>query len=396
MKSKYILFKWSYAGDEGDRSVDSLRILERETQLVDDRDRELLRHKPRVSAVAPAGVRMRTLSPKRAGVPVPMSNGGEPGCTWGISAIGADTSPYTGEGITVAVLDTGIDVEHPCFKGRGVDLVCKNFTDDPEDNDVDGHGTHCAGTLFGRDVDGLRIGAAPGIKQAMIGKVIGRNGGTVEGIVDAIEWAVKGGAQIISMSLGIDFPGYTADLVREGLPPEVAASRALADYHDTARLFEQLHDFVATRVARSRHSVLLVAATGNESRRDENDQWSVNASPPSNARGVVAVAAVGPVPGVLDRSYAVAGFSNSGAVVAGPGEDVLSAWPGEMFRSQSGTSMATPHVAGVAALWGHQRLGEGKQFNADWIRSKLVTTSAPIGAPDELAGSGLARAPQAF
>ena len=88
--------------------------------------------------------------------------------TWGVNAVGASTSPFTGNGVVVAVLDTGIDPGHPAF--AGVTLVQKNFTT-AGPNDQHGHGTHCAGTIFGRDVDGTRIGVAPGVKKALIGKV---------------------------------------------------------------------------------------------------------------------------------------------------------------------------------------------------------------------------------
>ena len=70
----------------------------------------------------------------------------EQGSTWGIKAVGADTSPFSGQGVTVAVLDTGIDPGHPAF--QGVTLNRKNFTSESDD-DVHGHGTHCAGTILG-------------------------------------------------------------------------------------------------------------------------------------------------------------------------------------------------------------------------------------------------------
>jgi subtilisin family serine protease len=91
--------------------------------------------------------------------------------TWGVNAVGAATSPFTGNGVVVAVLDTGIDPSHSAF--AGVTLVQKNFTTEGP-NDQHGHGTHCAGTIFGRYVSGTRIGVAPGVKTALIGKVLGR------------------------------------------------------------------------------------------------------------------------------------------------------------------------------------------------------------------------------
>src|SRR5690606_41473924 len=88
--------------------------------------------------------------------------------TWGVKAMGAYTSPFDGSGIVVAVLDTGIDPTHPAF--AGVNLTRRNFTT-AGDDDTHGHGTHCAGTIFGRAVNGTRIGVAPGVTEAVIGKV---------------------------------------------------------------------------------------------------------------------------------------------------------------------------------------------------------------------------------
>src|SRR4051812_40807487 len=84
---------------------------------------------------------------------------------WGISAVQADTSTKDGDGVIAAVLDTGIDKTHPAF--AGVTLVEQDFTGSGN-GDQHGHGTHCAGTIFGRDVSGTRIGIARGVKKALI------------------------------------------------------------------------------------------------------------------------------------------------------------------------------------------------------------------------------------
>ena len=113
-----------------------------------------------------------------------------PEVSWGVQAVGASRSAYTGDGITVAVLDTGIEKDHPAFKDRGVEILTKNFTDEP-DADLDGHGTHCAGTIFGRPTEGCRIGVAPGVSRALIGKVLGQEGGSTDAIFKAILWAYQ-------------------------------------------------------------------------------------------------------------------------------------------------------------------------------------------------------------
>ena len=184
---------------------------------------------------------------------------------WGVQAVGADTSPFDGTNVVVAVLDTGIDRNHPAFKG--VELIEKDFTGDG-DGDKHGHGTHCAGTIFGRDVDGVRIGIARGVTRALIGKVIGRSGGSSAGIASAINWAVENNANVISMSLGIDFPGYQAVLQRRGMRPEPATSLALEAYRQNLAVFDSISELVES-LARFRQPCLLIAAAGNESRREE-------------------------------------------------------------------------------------------------------------------------------
>jgi len=134
------------------------------------------------------------------------------GNTWGVNAVGAGKSSFDGTGVNVAVLDTGIDPNHPAFEG--VNLIRKNFTTESED-DTHGHGTHCAGTIFGRDVNGTRIGVARGVDNAIIAKVLGEGGGSSASLANAINWSVENGANVVSMSLGIDFPGYVDWLVNQ-------------------------------------------------------------------------------------------------------------------------------------------------------------------------------------
>ncbi|MDD2720183.1 MAG: S8 family serine peptidase [Gallionella sp.] len=129
-----------------------------------------LRRDPEVHAVAQP-MPLKLIEP----VSAPQTNhAATTGNTWGVEAVHADTSPFTGEGIVVAILDTGINPNHIAF--NGVNLVRRNFTQDANGDDIHGHGTHCAGTIFGRNINGLRIGVAPGIKKALIGKVLGEGG----------------------------------------------------------------------------------------------------------------------------------------------------------------------------------------------------------------------------
>ena len=341
-----------------------------------------LRRDPRTECVAPA-MHMRLIRPR--GVQ-PAGKLGKGDASWGIHAVGADTSPYDGKGIKVAVLDTGIAKDHPAFKG--VNFTLRDFTGEGIQDD-EGHGTHCAGTIFGRAVDGVRIGVAPGIKDVLIGKVIGKDGGDSEQIVAAIQWAVEQQAQVISMSLGIDFPGEVEWLVRhEKLPIELATSRALEDYRANVLLFERLASMLRARKA----APLLVAAAGNESRRDENPDFEIAVSPPAVSEGFLSVAAVGPG----QHGFGVADFSNTGATLCAPGVDIVSADAKGRLIAMSGTSMATPHVAGVAALWAQQSIANRGTWQGGLARVVGQTTIKGLRAGIDPAaiGTGLVRAPQ--
>lgn len=262
---------------------------------------------------------------------------------WGIAAVNADKSTFTGAGVTVAVLDTGIDRDHPAFKG--VKLQQKDFTGEG-DKDVNGHGTHCAGTIFGRDVNGVRIGIARGVEQALIGKVIAKNGGSSEWLFQGMQWALASGANVISMSLGFDFPGLVKMRNEAGLPIELATSDALEAYRGNLRMLDAIMNLFKAHAAFG-DTPVVIAAAGNESRRDERSDFKIAASLPAAADGILSVAAAGR----QREKYKIASFSNTQAKVSAPGVDVISAWPGGNLKSLNGTSMACPHVAGVAALW---------------------------------------------
>lgn len=339
---------------------------------------------PRVVAIAPQ-IPMYLVAPARID-PVLEVQGK---LTWGVEAVGADLSKRTGEGVTVAVLDTGIDASHPAF--AGMSLVHMDFTGEGL-GDANGHGTHCAGTIFGRDVDGLRIGVARGTRRALIGKVLDQTGaGTSEQIVRAMLWAIEEGAHVISISIGMNFPGYVQQMVEAGLPVDLATSRALEGYRASVRLFDTLAAHIKAR-SEVDQAAIVIAAAGNESRRQLGGDFEVAVSPPANSDGIISVAALGQSP----TGLVAADFSNTGAHLSAPGVQVVSAALGGGLTSMSGTSMAAPHVAGVAALWAEQLLATGRlntfALSANLAGSAITKRLADGFHPSDV-GAGIVQCP---
>lgn len=277
--------------------------------------------------------------------------------TWGIQATGAGESRYSGKQVKVAVLDTGLDSSHPDFAGRSIAM--RSFIRGESAEDGHGHGTHCVGTACGPKTPetGPRYGVAHGA-EIYAGKVLSDSGsGSDGGILAGIDWAVRSGCAVISMSLGADVP-------RVHPPYTVAGRRAM------------------------KKGSLVVAAAGNNAMRTELDFGFVGA--PANSPHIIAV-------GALNQQLDVAFFSartlpdvRGGQVdLAGPGYQVYSSWPmPTRYRSISGTSMATPHVAGLAALWAE---ATGLRGNELW--SALVQESRRLLAPSVDVGSGMTLAP---
>lgn len=311
-----------------------------------------------------------------------------PGASWGIGYVGADKSSCDGEGVTMAVLDTGIDRNHPAF--IGVDIEEEDFSNSGN-GDRQGHGTHCAGTIFGRDVNGLRIGIARGVRRALVGKVLDDTGsGESEMIFRALHWALEKKANVMSMSLGFDFAGLVDRLISDSWPASLATSTALESYRNNLRMFDAIMQVLRA----NKHfgtEPLVVAAAGNESRREIHPDFKIAASLPAAAFDVVSVAAI-------DQRGRVAEFSNSTAVLSAPGVGIKSAWPGKRFHSISGTSMACPHVAGLAALWWQYQAAQGIMPTATSVKAQLLATlRRDLLKPEfneEDFGQGLATAPE--
>ncbi|MES9948990.1 MAG: S8 family serine peptidase [Candidatus Thiodiazotropha sp.] len=357
--------------------------LEIEEVMLSASDRHDLRQDPNTHAIAPA-MPMQLIEPVESSSVAVTADTEH---TWGIEAVKATDSNFDGNGITVAVLDTGIDPNHPAF--AGINLVRKNFTSEGDD-DQNGHGTHCAGTIFGQDVERTRIGIARNIERALIGKVLGLGGGSSATIAKAIQWAVNEGAHVVSMSLGIDFPGFVERLTQDyGYHVKPATSLALEAYRANINLFSELARFVQAQSVFGNGSII-IAASGNESNRPE---YEIAVAPPAAGTGIIAVGALGQEANTLT----VAKFSNTQVDISAPGVGVISAIPGSGLGSKSGTSMATPHVAGVATLWAQRQNDTTGHVNRELLISQLIATATmePLESVTQAedVGAGIVQAP---
>jgi len=235
------------------------------------------------------------------------------------------------DSILVAVIDTGIDYNHPDLQDNYVPLGYDWINDDNDPMDDEGHGTHCAGIIAASINNSIGIA---GLAQVRIMAEKGLNStgyGTTEALASSIIHAVDQGANILSMSWG--------------------------SYFNSTLMYE------AIRYAYER-GVLLVAAAGNE---DTSAKLF-----PAAFKEVIGVTAT-------NEADRLASFSNYGYWVelAAPGVDIYSTYPHNSYVSASGTSMACPHVAGVAALtW-----SKFPNKTRDWIRLRLRYTTVDLGEP---------------
>lgn len=240
--------------------------------------------------------------------------------TWGINFLNVPKlwdQGLTGKGVRVAHLDTGADGKHPALRKAIVSFAEFNsfgirVTPSPKPHDTDEHGTHTAATIAGRPVQGRSVGVAPNADLASA--IVIEGGNVIARVLGGMDWAVSQNVRVLSMSLGIPLS-----------PP-------LSDFS------------LILQILRARN-ILPVIAVGNEG--------PGTSRPPGNHPEPISV-------GAIDKNKAVPGFSSSQRFsrkidplvpdLVAPGVDIISAMPGGGYQSMDGSSMATPHIAGLAAL----------------------------------------------
>lgn len=263
-----------------------------------------------------------------------------------------DAQKITGKTIKIAVLDTGVDPTHPDFFGRV--LATANFTTESSAFDVNGHGTHVAGTALGSG--SVYKGVAPDA-YLLSGKVLDDDGeGLAAWLIDGIEWALEQGAHIINLSLGIPFSAPEAYLI------EKACSYAVAQ------------------------GAVVVAAAGN----DGPSIGTINS--PGSADDVICV-------GAVTDSGVLASFSSKGPVngrikpdICAPGVSITSADIGGGYKTVQGTSSATPHISGLCALLLQLR----PKLKPAQIKHLLLASTTPIYGTVYDRGAGVVDAEKLF
>ncbi|MFB7514691.1 S8 family serine peptidase [Streptomyces sp. NPDC056144] len=265
---------------------------------------------------------------------------------------------YDGTGTKVAVLDTGTDTEHPDLKGRVT--LAENFTDSDTAGDRQGHGTHTISTVGGSGAasGGKKKGVAPGA-ELISGKVLNDSGsGATSWIIAGMEWAVAQGADVVSMSLG-------NPSLRDCTDPMSIAAEQLAKNDGTLFVIAAGNAGPSLNSVSSpgcAPSVLTVGATD----RDDSTAYFSSRSPIANAAHT------------LKPEIAAPGVGISAAAAGGRGVSA--------YQSMSGTSMATPHVAGAAAVL--------KQRHPDWTARQLkaaLVSSAESDLPGDVREVGAGR-----
>jgi subtilisin family serine protease len=251
---------------------------------------------------------------------------------------GSPTSAHESSGAKVAVIDTGVDLDHPDLSAvNGTNCVNPGTSAD----DDNGHGTHVAGTIAARNTGLGVVGVAPGTTVYAVKVLDAGGGGTWSQIICGIEWATANGINVANMSLGgVGDPVLPCTSTKDPLHKAICASTAAGvNYVVAAGNDGWDFDYAsAPDVPAAYPEVLTVTAASDTDGRP---------------------GATGPAPScrTTERDDRFASFSNyaltaagQAHTVAGPGVCIRSSWPGGGYNTISGTSMAAPHLAGAVAL----------------------------------------------
>jgi subtilisin len=280
--------------------------------------------------------------------------------SWGILATNTLSSQYTGNGIKLAILDTGLHLHHPDFSARVVKT--SSFVEDQDFEDGNGHGSHCAGIATGNinTQTSIRYGVAKDA-EIYIGKVLSDSGiGSDRSLLAGLEWAITNDCKVISMSLGAP--------VSIGEP------------------YSNIYNDLAKKALSK--GALIVAAAGNESDRAKGIIKPVGH--PANCPGIMAVAAVNNQ--IEIANFSCGSLNPDGQIdICAPGVDIYSSWKSpEYYAKISGTSMATPFVAGIAALFWEKH----PEATASEIWMLLTQNAKRLSLNASDVGSGLVQAPK--
>lgn len=289
--------------------------------------------------------------------------------TYGLEAIHApevwEQFDTQGEGTSVAVLDTGIDPDHPdidlaengwaFFDGEGTEV-------DSEPFDPNGHGTHVSGTISGGSASGVQIGVAP--ETELYNAKVLDNGGTFAQIVAGMQWAVETGVDVINMSLGGE--GYSdvyiepiQNAIEQGT---IVVSSSGNDGEGTSGSPANVYDSFAIGATDAYDDV---ASFSSGERIRTADSWTAT---------------------WLTEEWPINYYVPD---VSAPGVEVVSAYPGDTYAALDGTSMASPHVAGAIALLLSVEPDLAIEEIKEYVETTAVHGDGPDATPDSRYGAGI-------
>ncbi len=276
--------------------------------------------------------------------------------SWGLTALGIDklwAQGLSGKGVKVGHLDTGVDGTHPALQGAiesfaQFDKLGQQVPGDLQPFDTDGHGTHSAGVIAGRRALGRAVGVAPG--AVLASGIVIEGGNVIARVLAGLDWAIGLNVKILSLSVGL--PGF------------------FKDFQPIMQRLRQL-------------GILTVVAIGNDGPN--------NSDSPGNYPEVLSV-------GASAQDGSIASISSSQRFdraddplvpdLVAPGVDIISTDQGGGFRAETGTSAATPHLSGLAAmLWEAKPAATAEEIEAAIYASCSLTGTATAdranrGIPD--------------